>query len=110
MKSNARHWNRIFDKTEDGRLGWYEDNATPTLALMANIPELKSPRVFLLGAGTSVLIDSLLSKGARLIPIEALTQRLGGAFELVSHFDHTYFNPNGDPRPYIYALYRRIDG
>ena len=207
MKSNAKHWNQIFDKTEDGRLGWYEDNAAPTLALMANIPEWKSPRIFLPGAGTSVLIDALLSKGARLIlndissaaldrvkerlkdrrdaihwlyqdisqpvpadvpaadiwidravlhfltdedaiegyfqnlksvlrvgghvvfaefseqgapkcagltlhrySIDALTERLGTAFELVSHFDHTYFNPNGDPRPYVYALYRRIDG
>ena len=207
MKSNAKHWNQIFDKTEDSRLGWYEDNAAPTLALMANIPEWKSPRIFLPGAGTSVLIDALLSKGARLIlndissaaldrvkerlkdrrdaihwlcqdisqpvpadvpaadiwidravlhfltdedaiegyfqnlksvlrvgghvvfaefseqgapkcagltlhrySIDALTERLGTAFELVSHFDHTYFNPNGDPRPYVYALYRRIDG
>jgi hypothetical protein len=39
--------------------------------------------------------------------IEDLSQKLGTSFKLVSHFDHTYINPFGDPRPYIYALYKR---
>ena len=39
-----------------------------------------------------------------------LSERLGESFDLVSQFDHTYLNPNGDPRPYIYTMYRRIDG
>ncbi|MCF7849472.1 MAG: class I SAM-dependent methyltransferase, partial [Kiritimatiellales bacterium] len=39
--------------------------------------------------------------------IEELTERLGAGFALVDHFDHTYLNPAGDPRPYIYALFKR---
>ncbi len=39
--------------------------------------------------------------------IEELSEKLGSSFKLVSHFDYTYINPNGDPRPYIYALYKR---
>jgi len=39
--------------------------------------------------------------------VEELTERLGSSFELVASFEHTYFNPNGDPRPYIYALYKK---
>ncbi|GBD92447.1 hypothetical protein BMS3Abin05_00018 [bacterium BMS3Abin05] len=39
--------------------------------------------------------------------IEALSEKLGSLFKLVSHFDYTYINPSGDPRPYIYALYKR---
>ena len=39
--------------------------------------------------------------------VEELTQRLGPGFALVDHFDHTYINPAGDPRPYIYALFKR---
>ena len=39
--------------------------------------------------------------------IEELSGRLGSSFGLVSHFDYTYVNPYGDPRPYVYALYRR---
>lgn len=32
---------------------------------------------------------------------------LGSSFKIVSHFDYTYINPFGDPRPYIYVLYKR---
>ncbi|MCP4215349.1 MAG: class I SAM-dependent methyltransferase [bacterium] len=39
--------------------------------------------------------------------VEELTENLGPGFSLVSHFDYTYINPNGDPRPYIYALFKR---
>ncbi|MFH1784355.1 MAG: class I SAM-dependent methyltransferase [bacterium] len=39
--------------------------------------------------------------------VEELSQNLGASFALVSSFDHIYLNPYGDPRPYIYALYKR---
>jgi hypothetical protein len=39
--------------------------------------------------------------------IEELSERLGASFKLISHFEHTYINPFGDPRPYIYALYKK---
>ena len=39
--------------------------------------------------------------------IEELSEKLGLSFKLVSHFNYTYINPCGDPRPYIYALYKR---
>jgi ubiquinone/menaquinone biosynthesis C-methylase UbiE len=39
--------------------------------------------------------------------IDELSANLGSSFKLVSHFDYTYINPFGDPRPYIYALYKR---
>ena len=39
--------------------------------------------------------------------IEELSEILGSLFKLVSHFDYTYINPDGDPRPYIYTLYKR---
>ena len=34
-------------------------------------------------------------------------QYLGEGFKLVKSFDFLYTNPNGDPRPYIYALFRK---
>jgi len=40
--------------------------------------------------------------------IEELSEKLGSSFKLISHFAYTYINPNGDPRPYIYALYKRM--
>ena len=39
--------------------------------------------------------------------LEELTERLGDGFMLVDHFECTYMNPAGKPRPYIYALYQR---
>lgn len=206
MTSSAEHWDKIFNHTDDSRLGWHEKEATTTLRLIGKIPRWQSSRVFLSGAGTSVLIEDLLSKGARLVlndissaalkkvrerlegrsdrlewlcqdiaqpihssvppvdiwvdravlhfltdeedikgyfanlqallrvgghavfaefsengapkcagltlhrySLEELSERLGPSFGLIAHFEHTYFNPNGDPRPYIYALYRRRD-
>ncbi len=39
--------------------------------------------------------------------VEEITERMGAEFELVKHEDYTFINPSGDPRPYIYALYRK---
>ncbi|NOZ75177.1 MAG: class I SAM-dependent methyltransferase [FCB group bacterium] len=39
--------------------------------------------------------------------VEELSERLGSSFRLITHFDHVYINPHGDPRPYIYALFQR---
>ena len=39
--------------------------------------------------------------------IEELSKNLGSSFKIVSHFDYTYITPFGDPRPYVYALYKR---
>jgi len=38
---------------------------------------------------------------------EEISENLGSSFSIVSHFDYTYINPFDDPRPYIYALYKR---
>lgn len=39
--------------------------------------------------------------------MDELAMRLGPSFRIVSHFDYTYINPFGDPRPYIYALFKK---
>jgi len=41
--------------------------------------------------------------------IEEMTARMDPAFELIRHEDYTFINPAGEPRPYIYALYRKHD-
>ncbi len=204
MKSNAKHWDRIFARTEDDQLGWYEKEASATFKLLEKIQGWETATIFLPGAGTSGLIDELHSKGARLVlndisgaaldrvrerladrnenlewlcqdiaeplppnsppvdlwidravlhfltdeaaiqgyfrnldtalkldghvlfaefsthgaekcagltlhrySVEELTDRLGSSFELIASFEHTYFNPSGDPRPYIYTLYKK---
>jgi SAM-dependent methyltransferase len=204
MKSISQHWDSIFSNTEDSKMGWYEKDVSQTLSLLNEIPDWKKATVFLSGAGTSFLIDELVSQGIRLVlndissealnrvrqrlqeagdnilwvcqdiaqPIKAtipdvdiwidravlhfltneddiqgyfknvklllkpdghaifsefsmtgapkcagltlhrysvdeLSIRLGSSFKLVAQFDYTYINPSGEPRPYIYVLFKR---
>jgi ubiquinone/menaquinone biosynthesis C-methylase UbiE len=204
MKSDSEHWDNIFSKTEDIKLGWFEKNTSQTFKLLNEIPDLENAIVFLPGAGTSILIEDLIPRISKLIlndisnealnrvrqrlkecseeiewlcqdvsqpfkvpmpeidiwidravlhfltngndihgyfenlksnlkigghavfaefsligtskcagltlhrySVDELSANLGSAFKIVSHFDYTYINPFGDPRPYIYALFKR---
>ena len=40
--------------------------------------------------------------------IVELAARLGADFSLVDTFDHTYINPAGEPRLYVYSLFKRL--
>ena len=205
MKSSSEHWGSIFSGTENSKLGWYEKEAPKTFELLNQIPKWEESTVFVPGAGTSVLIEKLYSKGVNLVlndisiealnkvkermqndcnkiiwlcqdisnpiqdatlnidiwidravlhfltdeeaingyfknvdsklkvgghaifaefsktgspkcagltlhrySIEELSERLGASFKLISHFDYTFINPNGDSKPYIYGLYKRV--
>ena len=81
MKSSSKHWDTIFSNTEDSKLGWYEKNLSQTLELLNQIPDWEKSTVFLPGAGTSVLVEELLSRGVKLvlndISIEALNRVKG---------------------------------
>lgn len=203
MKSTGEHWDSVFTSCEDEELGWYERDVSRTIGLLEQVPDWRKSVIFLPGAGTSLLIEELLSQGARLVlndisngalnrvknrlpdkngivwlcqdisrplqtvipavgvwldraalhflteeadiagyfgnvrsvlkaggyaifaefaangaekcaglpvhrySVEELTQRLGPEFRLISHFDYTYINCYGAPRPYIYALYKK---
>jgi SAM-dependent methyltransferase len=37
-----------------------------------------------------------------------IKEKLGNHFELIESFDYTFTNPSGDPREYIYTLFKRI--
>jgi len=75
-------------------LGWYEKDAAKTLELLNRIPNWETSAVLLPGAGTSGLV-------------EELSEHLGSSFKLISHFEDAYISPRGDPRPCVYALYKR---
>ncbi|MBO6573775.1 MAG: methyltransferase domain-containing protein [Rhodothermales bacterium] len=195
------HWNRIFDETESTRLGWFEEDTSPTWAMLDQIGDLGDATVLLPGAGTSQLAQEMESRGARLIlndisgsaldrlrnvllgthrwlnqdiaqplpddivdvdlwadravlhflteqaaikayfdnvrrvvrsgghvllaefardgatrcaglpvyrwDVDEMGSRFGPTFRLVDYRHHTYYNPNGDPRPYVYGLFQR---
>ena len=206
MKSTSEHWDSVFSGSKDEELGWYEKDVSRTMGLLEQVPYWRKSVIFLPGAGTSLLIEELLSQGGGLVlndisgaalnrvrnrlagksgivwlcqdisrplhaahpaigvwidravlhflneeadiagyfgnvrsalkaggyalfaefasngaekcaglpvhrySVEELTRRLGSGFSLVSHFDYTYINPYGAPRPYIYALYKKEEG
>jgi hypothetical protein len=203
--SLALHWDSVFKTTSDSSLGWYEEDFSPTLSLLKQLPTLQHKVVFIPGVGTSSLVEELLNKGSQVIindisveainhvidrlesqhkiiswhnqdisqpvagitdgidiwidravlhflldeqqqlgyfnnlhaalkvggyalfaefsmngatkcaglpvnhySIASLTACVGDNYEVMAHFDHEYFNPNGDPRSYLYVMYKRI--
>jgi SAM-dependent methyltransferase len=81
MEPGSNHWNTIFSNTEDSKLGWYEKDGFQTLKLLDQIPDWEKSTIFIPGAGTSILIEKLLSRGTNLvlndISIEALNRVKG---------------------------------
>jgi SAM-dependent methyltransferase len=84
MTTSPEHWDSIFKAKEDPELGWYEQDASQTLAMLETIPDWKNSTVFLPGAGTSVLVDQLLHQGNRMVlndisnkALEKLRTRIG---------------------------------
>ena len=89
MTSSSEHWDNIFKTREDPNLGWYEQDAAQTFAMFEGIPDWSAAKVFLPGAGTSVLVDQLLQQGNALIlndisseALDKLKARIG------EHRDH----------------------
>ncbi|MCP4153141.1 MAG: class I SAM-dependent methyltransferase [bacterium] len=203
MKTLSNHWNEIFNKTDEDKLGWYEKDFSQTLKVLDRIPGWKNSKIFVPGVGTSGLIDILSKSNAQLVlndlsreaiekaknkyddknnAIQWLCQDISKAlpselndidiwidravlhflvedsfveqyfrnvhaavkpggyalfaefskkgaakcagldvrrydindlearlasFELITSEEYTFINPNGDPRPYIYTLFKR---
>lgn len=39
---------------------------------------------------------------------EMIQERLGTSFKLVTYFNHTYINPFGGERPYVFTLFKKV--
>lgn len=76
MATLAEHWNQLFASKSDKELGWYGGDVRQTLAFLDRIPFAPSQTVFLPGAGTSLLVDELLSRGNRLVLNDISTEAL----------------------------------
>ncbi len=57
------HWNNAYCNATTEKLGWYEENSTPTLELIHKIPLPKNATILNVGVGSSTIIDDLLSEG-----------------------------------------------
>jgi methyltransferase family protein len=108
MKSDRKHWDNIFSKTEDTKLGWYEKDTSQTLKLLGEIPDLGKATVFLPGAGTSILIEDLIPRVSRLIlndiskeALNCAKQRLMGGSEEIVWLCQDIAQPITKPMPAV---------
>ena len=100
MTTTNQHWNAIFSTKTDQELGWYERDAAQTLKFLDLIPENRTATIFLPGAGTSVLVDALVSRGSRLIlndisdeALKKLKKRIGNDQNGVTWLHHDISKP-----------------
>jgi cyclopropane fatty-acyl-phospholipid synthase-like methyltransferase len=79
------HWDKVYEKTAVEKLGWFEENAEPSLRLINQCNLTNKAAILNAGTGASTLVDELLNLGFNNIiatdispvAIEALKKRLG---------------------------------
>ena len=57
------HWNKAYEREDLDRLGWYEDTPGPSLELIGKAALDYDARILNVGAGTTTLVDTLLTIG-----------------------------------------------
>ncbi|MCF6352596.1 MAG: methyltransferase domain-containing protein [Cyclobacteriaceae bacterium] len=64
MKKNnlAQHWNNVYTKSSQEKLGWFETDLFPTLQLIDKTHLPKSARIAIIGAGSTTLVDELVAQ------------------------------------------------
>ena len=67
MHDLNQHWNRVFAGKSDQELGWYENNPAQTLRYVDRAGLEQHSRIMIAGAGTSNVVEALLSRGHELI-------------------------------------------
>lgn len=100
MTTPNQHWNEIFSTKSDSELGWFEGDVAQTIQFLDRIPQADGPTIFLPGAGTSILVDALLSRGAHLIlndisdeALKKLRQRIGSHPDRLTWLHHDMSRP-----------------
>lgn len=61
-KDMSVHWDKVYAGTEE-KLGWYETDLAPTVKLIKQTNLSKGARILNVGAGSTTLVDELLSIG-----------------------------------------------
>ncbi len=59
-KLSEDHWQNIYNDVDITKLGWYEDESTPSLQLIEKSNIAKNALILNVGAGSTTLIDSLV--------------------------------------------------
>ncbi len=57
-----QHWNNVYTKSSQEKLGWFETDLFPTLQLIDKTHLPKSARIAIIGAGSTTLVDELVAQ------------------------------------------------
>lgn len=98
---NKDHWNSAYKSIPATKLGWYEAESQPSLNLILSCEPEKSSRIFIAGAGSTTLIESLVKRGFRNIiandisnvAMSHIKQRLGKNARSVQWIEDDLINP-----------------
>jgi hypothetical protein len=108
MKEASAHWDAIFTGADDSTLGWYENDLTKTLCLLDQIKQWQQATIFVSGAGTSTLIDELLTKETTLVlndissvALENVKSRIGDSKNTIHWLHQDIAQPIDKPIPAI---------
>ena len=79
------HWNKVYSKSPEEKLGWYETDLSPSLNLISEAQAHPADRILIVGAGSTRLVDELSKKGflnliatdISEVALENLRKRLG---------------------------------
>lgn len=88
MERRQAHWDGVYAAKADRELGWYEGDVGQTRRFLDRIADSGPRRVFLTGAGTSLLVDDFLRRGDSVVlndvspvALGRLRERLGAGGE-----------------------------
>jgi len=59
----GKHWDNAYANNKEEKLGWFETDLQPMLRLIEQTKLEKTARILNAGAGSTTLIDDLISKG-----------------------------------------------
>lgn len=57
------HWNNVYEKSEATKLGWYQEEASPSLKIIDELEINNEDSILVVGAGLTTLADDLIIKG-----------------------------------------------
>lgn len=66
---SQQHWEGVYSRNHSDSVSWFQQQAAMSLALMQRSNQLQNCRVIDVGAGASVLADSLLAAGVSVLTL-----------------------------------------
>jgi len=100
MESTKQHWDNLFANSDDELLGWFENDVSQTLKFIDLIPRTNLNRIFIPGAGTSLLVDEFVQRGHQLVlndislqALQNLKKRIGVNEKMLTWLHHDIATP-----------------